>query len=278
MISMSSFDMHEQIVLKGLAAHPKAAKFNGCRGVVVETSEKYMRSDMRTVLVLPDDSDKAVRMTLKTKYLAPYDDIEDEMGPESVIFETRVEARFGCAIDKLDYSNEYGGPEAGQENVEKAKAKIKGWEDSKNMTKLEEAKAAMDKKWEDMFIEEHFWGTAKNAAEKELGLLDDAWNKHALKGNVSDKVADFKWKITWAKFVPTQTAETYHKEIERLEEFKEEAHAQNYWYGQRRIACRTLVLEIENAIIRLNRGPGPLDKIGASIMGFIAKRSNKSDE
>lgn len=82
-----AFTTYDQIRLKGLGGHPRAGKYDGCRGVVVETSRKYSSRGMFTVLVLPSDGGNAKRLTLNTKYLAPYSPSETMEGPPSVIFE-----------------------------------------------------------------------------------------------------------------------------------------------------------------------------------------------
>merc|ERR1719433_813900 len=78
----------DQIVTHGLEDHPKASRFNGLRGVVLETEDKYTCLDMLRVILLPREGGQARTLILNTKYLRPYseDDADGDDNP-SVIME-----------------------------------------------------------------------------------------------------------------------------------------------------------------------------------------------
>merc|ERR1719433_2103759 len=62
----------DQIITHGLEDHPKASRFNGLRGVVLETEDKYSCRDMLRVMLLPTDGGRTKTLILHTKYLEPY--------------------------------------------------------------------------------------------------------------------------------------------------------------------------------------------------------------
>lgn len=92
----SCYDVMDIVMLCNLAS--KYDKFNGSRGVVLDTKEEYRERGMVTVLALPEGGEKAVRMTVKTKYLTSPTSAACHAKPPSVIFETRY-TRYGCSAE-----------------------------------------------------------------------------------------------------------------------------------------------------------------------------------
>lgn len=91
--------MHDQIVLQGLGGHRTASKFNGMRGVVVETKSCYLKKGMYTVLVLPESGEKAQALTVKQKYLKAFSGGDDSsVIIESSICPPKTEKLFGMPL------------------------------------------------------------------------------------------------------------------------------------------------------------------------------------